>query len=168
MHTVLIITFKLQGGNQTAAVIALCSILDFDLSQEACQLAIRDSNGLDFLINLLETNDIKCKIATLRILREISKNNQTRTAIVDLKGEQDALLVLSVCPSAWYDHDIIINMSYWANFLIYGFNDCVVKDTYPQWYSEMTRVYTKILFSNYIQNYFYIISDVCLLLLLST
>lgn len=64
----------------------MCSILDFDLSQEACQLAIRDSNGLDLLINLLETNDIKCKIATLRILREISKNNQTRTAIVDLKG----------------------------------------------------------------------------------
>ena len=77
-----------QGGNQTAAVIALCSILDFDLSQEACQLAIRDSNGLDLLITLLETDEIKCKIATLRILREISKNNQTRTAIVDLKGDQ--------------------------------------------------------------------------------
>lgn len=61
--------------------------MDFDLSQEACQLAIRDSNGLDLLINLLETNDIKCKIATLRILREISKNNQTRTAIVDLQGK---------------------------------------------------------------------------------
>ena len=38
------------------------------------------------LINLLETNDIKCKIGTLRILRDISENAQTRMAIVDLKG----------------------------------------------------------------------------------
>ena len=76
----------LQGGNQTATVIALCSLLDFDLSQEACQLAIRDSGGLDLLINLLETEDIKCKIGTLQILRAISQNNQTRTAIVDLGG----------------------------------------------------------------------------------
>lgn len=68
-------------------MIALCSILDFDLSQEACHLAIRDSGGLDLLINLLETNDVKCKIGALRILREISKNTQTRTAIVDLAGK---------------------------------------------------------------------------------
>lgn len=38
------------------------------------------------LINLLETDDIKCKIGTLRILRSISENPQTRVAIVDLKG----------------------------------------------------------------------------------
>ena len=76
----------LQGGNQTATVIALCSLLDFDLKEEACQLAIRDSGGLDLLINLLETDDVKCKIGTLRILKEISSNSQTRTAIVDLGG----------------------------------------------------------------------------------
>ena len=76
----------LQGSNQTSTVIALCSILDFDLSQEVCQLSIRDSGGLDLLINLLETDDVKCKIGTLRILREISKSSQTRAAIVDLGG----------------------------------------------------------------------------------
>ena len=98
-------------------MIALCSILDFDLSQEACQLAIRDSNGLDLLINLLETNDIKCKIATLRILREISKNNQTRTAIVDLKGERDALYY--TCAVSVSEH--LKKSSLSCNFLIYGF-----------------------------------------------
>ncbi len=77
----------MQSGNQTSTVIALCSILDFDLSQESCHLAIRDSGGLDLLINLLETDDVKCKIGSLRILREISKNTQTRMAIVDLDGE---------------------------------------------------------------------------------
>ena len=76
----------MQGGNQTATVIALCAILDFDLKLEASHLAIRDSGGLDLLINLLETDDVKCKIGTLKILREISQNTQTRKAIVDLAG----------------------------------------------------------------------------------
>lgn len=84
-----------KGGNQTSTVIALCSILDFDLSQEACHLAIRDSGGLDLLINLLETSDVKCKIGALRILREISKNSQTRMAIVDLGGGLIPLLYVS-------------------------------------------------------------------------
>lgn len=77
---------SLQGGNQTATVISLCLLLDFDLTQESSHLAIRDNGGLDTLINLLETDDIKCKIGTLRILKIISTNTQTRTAIVDLKG----------------------------------------------------------------------------------
>jgi len=80
----------MQGGNQTATVIALCSLMDFDLSQESSQLAIRDSGGLDLLINMLETDDVKCKIGTLKILREISENNQTRKAIVNLGGEGDS------------------------------------------------------------------------------
>ena len=84
-HTLRTIT---QVGNQTVTVIALCLLMDFDLSQETSQLAIRDSGGLDLLINLLETSDTKCKIGTLKILREISKNAQTRTAIVDLGGER--------------------------------------------------------------------------------
>ena len=54
--------FFLQGGNQTATIIALCSMRDFNLSQETCQLAIRDVGGLDVLINLLETDEIKCKV----------------------------------------------------------------------------------------------------------
>ncbi|XP_008561466.1 PREDICTED: LOW QUALITY PROTEIN: armadillo repeat-containing protein 4, partial [Galeopterus variegatus] len=40
----------LKGGNQTATVIALCSIRDFNLAQETCQLAIRDVGGLEVLI----------------------------------------------------------------------------------------------------------------------
>ena len=78
----------LKGGNQTATVIALCALLEFDLKQEACQLAIRDSGGLDLLINLLETKEPRCMIGTLKILREISTNSLTCTAIVDLAGQQ--------------------------------------------------------------------------------
>ncbi len=64
--------FFLQGGNQTATIIALCSMRDFNLSQETCQLAIRDVGGLDVLINLLETDEIKCKVETLYIVGYIT------------------------------------------------------------------------------------------------
>ncbi|CAG5117256.1 unnamed protein product, partial [Candidula unifasciata] len=51
----------LKGGNQTATIIALCSLRDFNLLQETCQLAIRDVGGLEVLINLLDTEEVKCK-----------------------------------------------------------------------------------------------------------
>ncbi|XP_006526376.1 outer dynein arm-docking complex subunit 2 isoform X3 [Mus musculus] len=75
-----------HGGNQTATVIALCSMRDFNLAQETCQLAIRDVGGLEVLINLLDTDEVKCKIGSLKILKEISHNPQIRRNIVDLGG----------------------------------------------------------------------------------
>ncbi|XP_037693295.1 armadillo repeat-containing protein 4 isoform X1 [Choloepus didactylus] len=76
----------LKGGNQTATVIALCSMKDFNLAQDTCQLAIRDVGGLEVLINLLDTDEVKCKIGSLKILKEISHNPQIRRNIVDLGG----------------------------------------------------------------------------------
>lgn len=35
---------------------------DFNLTQETCQLAIRDVGGLEVLINLLDTEESKCKV----------------------------------------------------------------------------------------------------------
>ncbi len=55
-----------QGGNQTATIIALCAMRDFNLAQETCQLAIRDVGGLEVLINLLDTEEIKCKVRFLK------------------------------------------------------------------------------------------------------
>ncbi|XP_047139285.1 outer dynein arm-docking complex subunit 2 isoform X3 [Hydra vulgaris] len=55
----------LKGGNQTATVISLCALRDLNLHQEACQLAMRDVGGLEILINLLETNELKCKVQLL-------------------------------------------------------------------------------------------------------
>ncbi|KAM9308678.1 outer dynein arm-docking complex subunit 2 [Gastrophryne carolinensis] len=84
----------LKGGNQTATVIALCSMRDFNLAQETCQLAIRDVGGLEVLINLLDTEEIKCKIGSLKILKEISHNSQIRSAIADLGGLQTMVNIL--------------------------------------------------------------------------
>lgn len=62
IHSCWVLLF--QGGNQTATVIALCSMRDFNLAQETCQLAIRDVGGLEVLINLLDTEEIKCKVSS--------------------------------------------------------------------------------------------------------
>ena len=46
-------------------------------------MAFRDVGGLDLLTNLLETDNAKCRIRALQIL----KNSQpTRVAIADLHG----------------------------------------------------------------------------------
>ncbi|XP_066487017.1 outer dynein arm-docking complex subunit 2 [Tiliqua scincoides] len=84
----------IKAGNQTATVIALCSMRDFNLSQETCQLAIRDVGGLEVLINLLDTEEIKCKIGSLKILKEISQNPQIRRTIADLGGLQIMVKIL--------------------------------------------------------------------------
>ncbi|XP_053323416.1 outer dynein arm-docking complex subunit 2 [Spea bombifrons] len=84
----------LKGGNQTATVIALCAMRDFNLAQETCQLAIRDVGGLEVLINLLNTEEIKCKIGSLKILKEISHNSQIRSSIADFGGLQTMVKIL--------------------------------------------------------------------------
>jgi len=47
---------------------------DFNLNQETIQLAIRDVGGLEVLINLLDTDEIKCKV------RRTYKNSNTVNA----------------------------------------------------------------------------------------
>uniref|UniRef100_A0A4W3H758 Outer dynein arm docking complex subunit 2 n=1 Tax=Callorhinchus milii TaxID=7868 RepID=A0A4W3H758_CALMI len=84
----------LKGGNQTATIIALCSMRDFNLTNETCQLAIRDVGGLEVLINLLDTDETKCKIGSLKILKEISQNPQIQRCMADLGGLQTMVKIL--------------------------------------------------------------------------
>lgn len=84
-----------KGGNQTATIIALCSMRDFNLNQEACQFAIRDVGGLEVLINLLDTEDVKCKIGSLQILKEVSANPYIRRSIADLGGLPTMVAILN-------------------------------------------------------------------------
>uniref|UniRef100_UPI0037E7FF26 outer dynein arm-docking complex subunit 2 n=1 Tax=Semicossyphus pulcher TaxID=241346 RepID=UPI0037E7FF26 len=84
----------LKGGDQTATMLTLCAMMDFNLMQETCQLAIRDVGGLEVLINLLDTDEVKSKIGSLKILRKISHNVQIRRAIVDMEGLQSIVKIL--------------------------------------------------------------------------
>ena len=73
----------LGNGNQTAALIALVSFKDYDLTAPMCQYAIKDVGGLEVLINLLDTEHTKCKIGALQILRDASTGVHVRKAIAD-------------------------------------------------------------------------------------
>ncbi|KAI8904118.1 armadillo-type protein [Gorgonomyces haynaldii] len=84
----------LRSGNQTATIIAICSLRDFDLSHEVNQLAIRDVGGLETIVNLLDTDDPKCRIGALKILKDIAQNVQIRSAIASLDGMRPLVALL--------------------------------------------------------------------------
>ncbi|XP_071444201.1 armadillo repeat-containing protein gudu [Hetaerina americana] len=73
-----------KAGNQTATIIALCCLKQHDLTQQANISAIIDIGGLEVLINLLETKDLKCKIAALKVLKDISGHVDVRRNLTDL------------------------------------------------------------------------------------
>lgn len=60
-------------------MIALCSMRDFNLAQETCQLAIRDVGGLEVLINLLDTDEVKCKVRTFMM----AESSRSFTALLE-------------------------------------------------------------------------------------
>ncbi|XP_037311989.1 outer dynein arm-docking complex subunit 2 [Pungitius pungitius] len=84
----------LKVGDQNATALTLCAMMEFNLMQETCQLAIRDVGGLEVLINLLDTDEVQCKIGSLKILRKISHNVHIRRAIVDMGGLQSIMKIL--------------------------------------------------------------------------
>ncbi|NXU86027.1 ARMC4 protein, partial [Xiphorhynchus elegans] len=83
-----------KAGDPTATVIALCSMRDFNMSQETCQLAVRDTGCLEVLVNLLDTEETKCQAGSLKILKEISHNILIRHAIADLGGLEIMVKIL--------------------------------------------------------------------------
>ena len=85
----------LSGGNQTASIIALCSLRDYDLASESCQYAIRDVGGLELLVNLLETEDSRCKIGALRVLKEVAMNYHVKAAMANLDAIRPLVTLLA-------------------------------------------------------------------------
>jgi hypothetical protein len=53
---------RVEAGNQTATIIALCFLKDQELTGPRSQQAIRDIGGLEILLKLLDTTDVKCKV----------------------------------------------------------------------------------------------------------
>lgn len=66
------------------------------MSLETCQIAIREVGGLEVLINLLDTDEVKCKIGALKILKQISMNASIRRSIADLGGLQTMVAILDM------------------------------------------------------------------------
>lgn len=57
----------MKAGNQTATVVSLCCLKDHDLTTQINQLAIQEIGGLEVLVNLLESNDLKCRYGALNV-----------------------------------------------------------------------------------------------------
>uniref|UniRef100_T1II95 Armadillo repeat-containing protein 4 n=1 Tax=Strigamia maritima TaxID=126957 RepID=T1II95_STRMM len=106
-----------RAGNQTGTAIALMCLRDYNLTSEFSQRAIMEMKGLDMLLNLLETKDTRCKvickllsptgwenaigekcivskIASLKLLQEISKNKLMSKMIYRLSGIQSLVALL--------------------------------------------------------------------------
>ncbi|XP_008279473.1 armadillo repeat-containing protein 4 [Stegastes partitus] len=86
----------LKAGNQTTTALTLCAMMDLNLMQETCQLIIRDLGGLEILLNLLDTIEVRCKIGSLKILRKISHNVQISRTIVYTSGLQKIVTILDL------------------------------------------------------------------------
>ncbi|KAK6617155.1 hypothetical protein RUM43_005242 [Polyplax serrata] len=76
----------MKAGNQTATIVSLACLKDHDLTTEVNQSAIKDIGGLEVLTNLLETDDLKCKLGALYILKEITTTYDVRKTFTDLGG----------------------------------------------------------------------------------
>lgn len=85
----------IKSGNPTATVVALCCLKDYDLTTQINQFAIQDIGGLEVLVNLLESNDLKCRLGALHVLADISLNIDIRKTIVDLDGIPLLVRILS-------------------------------------------------------------------------
>lgn len=76
----------IKAGNQTATIVSLCCLQDYDLTTQINQFAIQDIGGLEVLVNILECNDAKCRLGALTVMADISLNIDIRKTIVDLDG----------------------------------------------------------------------------------
>ncbi|XP_072290434.1 outer dynein arm-docking complex subunit 2-like [Eucyclogobius newberryi] len=74
----------------------MCSLMELDLQQETFQLAIRDLGGLDVLLNILDTKEIRCIIGALKILRVVSQSAQIQRFMVKMRGVQSLVPLLDI------------------------------------------------------------------------
>lgn len=52
-----------QKGDQEATVHTLDAMMDFNLTQEMCLLAIKENGGIEILLNLLDTVEVECQVS---------------------------------------------------------------------------------------------------------
>lgn len=83
-----------KSGNAIPTMVSLCCVTDIDLTRQINQMAIRDCGGIDILVNLLDTNDIQCRLCALRLLATLSLNIDIRKYIFDLSVVPSLLRIM--------------------------------------------------------------------------
>ncbi|XP_011152258.1 armadillo repeat-containing protein gudu [Harpegnathos saltator] len=74
----------MKAGNQTATMVSLCLLKDYDLMNKDIQKTIQGMGGLEVLVNLLETKDIKCQNGSLSVLLQIATSTEMKRHLIDL------------------------------------------------------------------------------------
>lgn len=79
------LVYILKAGNPTATLICLCALRDMDLDDKIIQIAIKESGGLQVLLNMLDTEEDACKQAALIIVRQITQNKHIRRNVFNMR-----------------------------------------------------------------------------------
>ncbi|XP_023288115.1 armadillo repeat-containing protein gudu isoform X2 [Orussus abietinus] len=74
----------MKAGNQTATIVSLCLLKDYELNSNALRSCFREMGGLELLINLLETKDTKCQHGALIVLLQMTTSSEMRRHMVNL------------------------------------------------------------------------------------
>lgn len=69
----------LAAYHQSESVIAVSTLI-----RQAIQRAIREMGGLEVLVNLLETKDVKCQHGSLAVLLQMASSVETTRSLIDL------------------------------------------------------------------------------------
>ncbi|XP_063867982.1 outer dynein arm-docking complex subunit 2-like [Scylla paramamosain] len=78
----------LKVGNAICTTIALVGLKDCGLHQEVCQLALKMVGGLEVLLNILRTSNLRCNIGALQVLEAACGHASTRATVHRLGGLQ--------------------------------------------------------------------------------
>ncbi|CAL8113505.1 unnamed protein product [Orchesella dallaii] len=76
----------IKAGNPTATIIALSSLRDSDLTDDVIQRGIKESGGIEVLLNILETDESTSKRAALMALRDITSNKKLCRLVFNMRG----------------------------------------------------------------------------------
>ncbi|XP_064087331.1 outer dynein arm-docking complex subunit 2-like [Macrobrachium nipponense] len=78
----------LKAGNATCTAVALVGLKDCGLHQEVCQVALKMVGGLEVLLNILRTSNLRCNIGALQVLEAACGHVTTRATVYKLGGLQ--------------------------------------------------------------------------------
>ncbi len=76
-------------------MLALCGLSRYDLTLPMCQQALENSEAVDVLINVLEADDHKCKVAALRVLQNMVTMQHFQRLLVMKSGIATVVRLLS-------------------------------------------------------------------------
>ena len=68
----------LKVGNAICTTIALVGLKDCGLHQEVCQLALKMVGGLEVLLNILRTSNLRCNVSSVVLLNGNSNIGNAR------------------------------------------------------------------------------------------